>query len=658
MDDADAVIDVDVASAAVDVAMHASSSAVKGVGQGCDVGLAADEAMLAEDTTADDTTTTSVEVASASGTISPPSLPRLPSLPVRAGRRRPPPMLELPWAEDVPSEDEARSLPPSSHSAAPPPSVCSAASSSRSRPSSMRHGGAAHAAWASGATPPAAVTHTSSLGGPADRPRRAAFDMYQQSYHQVSPLNAGYAGGRPTWPVDSSTSVPPTSRRRSADAAGEFEATRKLPSKLLSVGPLDVDRIGNNEIDASMVYVRLTNFAMRQRALTGLKQGHACTMSQCYDYVDTSQPQDALGGAMQNSDHEEATFNENWADRRRCLSVNSVQEEDEFSAPPRPRSRRPSMLVERSLTCPDVSEVDDVGQVDIGVISRHLETMNSAAADLNTAQQTFNQCVQERKSIIQFWAVGSARLARAAGAKRLAKATPYFERRRRCARAREAVSAASRRFMEAPTGSTNAAALDSEHARAVAEYQAAQHEFAKAASLSKETPSLVAAVQPYFDAEDAHFQQLAEADGAVSHLGRAVTNAKARYHAALRSLEMLSDHSHRVRGDASESPTVKPDAAYDSPGQVCSQISSSLMSRRGAHEDARPRSASGKSRRRRSKVHQLAHPRRRFNSICSNGSEANKSKAGKHDGADISATLSSSLSAAEEHEPIEIPVHP
>lgn len=200
---------------------------------------------------------------------------------------------------------------------------------------------------------------------------------------------------------------------------------------------------------------------------------------------------------------------------------------------------------------------DDVHVGDeIGCIQRHLEEMNMAAVELNAVQQDLIACTKQQHTLTQFWAVGSARLARAVGAHRLAKATAFYECQRRCKTARLRVKMLSEQFVSATDAgkpSDELQRLSREHARCLSEFEKAQCKMRRACSSEKTKPSMLAAVAPYFEAEDEHYEQLRNADAAAELLALKAKEAKARYHAALRSLESLSERAHQTRS-ASDSP--------------------------------------------------------------------------------------------------------
>lgn len=202
--------------------------------------------------------------------------------------------------------------------------------------------------------------------------------------------------------------------------------------------------------------------------------------------------------------------------------------------------------------------------------------MNSAAADLNSAQELLNASTKDRKLKFQVWADSSTRVAKALGSKKLIKATALFERQSRCKATREAVEVSSRRFFEATEAALPAAdlqALSAAHARCVAEFQAAQREVDKAAARAAAMPEAVAAVAPYYHAEVHHRAALATADQAVEKLQHNVAEAKARYKGALRSLEALSNEAHQAQ---SRGPEPRGCSAAQSPAQ--SPIASAAVS--------------------------------------------------------------------------------
>lgn len=223
--------------------------------------------------------------------------------------------------------------------------------------------------------------------------------------------------------------------------------------------------------------------------------------------------------------------------------------------------------LERHQSCPNptfgdrASDADSMEseareEIEIASIQRHLEEMNSAAADLNAAQEGLNTAMAERKKLIQLWAVGSARLARAVGHHTLGKVAPYFEHRRRCEVAQQAVEDTSRRFistLQASDGADDIGRCREEHAARLAEFQVVQREMEKKRkklSSAGFTEATLTAVAPYFEAEEEHRRQLAAADSEVDQWNCEASDAKARYHAALRGLEALSEQAHRRRAAA------------------------------------------------------------------------------------------------------------
>mmetsp|Transcript_110340 Transcript_110340/g.297155 ORF Transcript_110340/g.297155 Transcript_110340/m.297155 type:complete len:560 (+) Transcript_110340:458-2137(+) len=231
---------------------------------------------------------------------------------------------------------------------------------------------------------------------------------------------------------------------------------------------------------------------------------------------------------------------------------------------------------------------------EIETIQHHLEEMNSAAGHLNSVQEVLNSCNKERRKLSQLWAVCSARLARAVGAHHLAKAAPYYDRRRRCQAVRLAVEAVSRKFMGAVEAQAPAADIDllaAEHAARLVAFQAAQRELSRSTNGLSE--SLLSSVAPYFEAEDEHQEHLIEAGVELEHFHHAAAKAKARYQAALRGLEELSERAHRRRLESAEVQSSDRDSsAVPTPVSAGLVPNSSSLSRLDAHSirdvDRRP----------------------------------------------------------------------
>jgi len=194
---------------------------------------------------------------------------------------------------------------------------------------------------------------------------------------------------------------------------------------------------------------------------------------------------------------------------------------------------------------------DECEDENIATIQHHLEEMNVAAIELNSAQEAVSSQSEERQRLVQLWAVGSARLVRAIGAHRLAKATPYHECARRCEAAQRAVQEASAQYMAAFSADLTASEMDAitrVHASKLEEFQAVQRELHRLRAGRSYSKSSVAAAAPFFEAEEEHRAQLSHVDTEISLLKSEVDTAKTRYHAALRGLEALSEQAHRHRG--------------------------------------------------------------------------------------------------------------
>ena len=144
--------------------------------------------------------------------------------------------------------------------------------------------------------------------------------------------------------------------------------------------------------------------------------------------------------------------------------------------------------------------------------------------------------MKDRRKCVQLRAVLSARLSRTVGVYRLARASAFYERRRR----REGVRKRSKprvcssfapRRLECIRQSLNVV-FD-----LAAQVSATQGQFpVSSAALS--------VVEPYFDAVDKHIEVLRETDVMLEKLTVRVATAKAPYHGAFRSLETLSEQTH------------------------------------------------------------------------------------------------------------------
>eukprot|EP00933_Yihiella_yeosuensis_P025017 TRINITY_DN1939_c0_g1_i2.p1 TRINITY_DN1939_c0_g1~~TRINITY_DN1939_c0_g1_i2.p1 ORF type:complete len:533 (-),score=139.51 TRINITY_DN1939_c0_g1_i2:230-1828(-) len=281
-----------------------------------------------------------------------------------------------------------------------------------------------------------------------------------------------------------------------------------------------------------------------------------------------------------------------------ALDLRDIGVENSFALPPgHEAASDENQDVTSRLDHPDVTSVSD-GEPEleadqekeaahIASIQKHLEGMNAAASELNVLQSSLNQCIKRRRSLVQLWAVGSARLARAVGAPQIAKATPYYEAKRRCKVAQDAVQSISNRFMVAKQD--DMVELAEEHMKCLKEYQAATEELAKEGSKkSAPTASMIAAVAPYFEAEDEHRITLKEEDAEVEELQERVNEAKLRYKGELRSLEALSNQAHSRRAAKGDISTeTARSAAGETPPWKGSAGPASLPVQRRGYEDGR-----------------------------------------------------------------------
>jgi len=191
---------------------------------------------------------------------------------------------------------------------------------------------------------------------------------------------------------------------------------------------------------------------------------------------------------------------------------------------------------------------EECEEENIAMIQNLLEEMNVAAIELNAAQEAVSWQIEEQQRLVQLWAVGSTRLVRAIGAHRLAKAAPHHECIKRCEAAQKAVQEASAQFMAAVGVDLSASDMDAitrVHAAKLDEFQAVQRELHRMRAARDYSQSSVAAAAPFFEAEEEHRTQLARVEAEISLLTHDVDSAKARYHAALRGLEALSEQAHR-----------------------------------------------------------------------------------------------------------------
>ncbi|CAE7320053.1 PIP5K9, partial [Symbiodinium microadriaticum] len=128
-------------------------------------------------------------------------------------------------------------------------------------------------------------------------------------------------------------------------------------------------------------------------------------------------------------------------------------------------------------------------------------------------------------------------------------ATPHYVCQKRCKEAQAALEEAASRMMTSSKDEVDA--LTSQYAAGLRDFQAARAEREKlSAEAHAPTPAALAAVRPYFEAEDEHREQLAEEELQEEKLRQNVAQAKLRYHSELRSLEALSNQAHLRRASS------------------------------------------------------------------------------------------------------------
>ncbi|CAK9105836.1 unnamed protein product [Durusdinium trenchii] len=129
------------------------------------------------------------------------------------------------------------------------------------------------------------------------------------------------------------------------------------------------------------------------------------------------------------------------------------------------------------------------------------------------------------------------------------QAAPLYLCQRRCKAAQTAVQEAGCSMLTASEEDMDD--VNKQYAARLQEFQDARKEFAKL-SAKNDAPSeaALAAVAPYFEAEEEHRGQLAEEQSQEELLRQTVTQAKTRYHGALRSLETLSNQAHLRRASS------------------------------------------------------------------------------------------------------------
>ncbi|CAK9046936.1 SH3 domain-binding protein 5-like (SH3BP-5-like) [Durusdinium trenchii] len=365
---------------------------------------------------------------------------------------------------------------------------------------------------------------------------------------------------------------PPLSPSRGDPPAGEEYAALH---DARHVGPLDFAS-SITSADPVVVYVRLSNFVARRRGRLRLHLEEATASDDDLDLEPFSPvlhphgvlhhphgsfdaqfvPDSRLRRSRSGSDSNSSAYGSspNLQVARQISGDSTSFEERKAETPEEPErlTVHPSPNLERCSTWSETRRSDlpePEEEEEIASIQRHLEAMNAAAADLNAAQESLNACLKRQRSMIHLWAVVNARLARAVGANHIAKAAPLYLCQRRCKAAQTAVQEAGCSMLTASEGDMDD--VNKQYAARLQEFQDARKEFAKL-SAKNDAPSeaALAAVAPYFEAEEEHRGQLAEEQSQEELLRQTVTQAKTRYHGALRSLETLSNQAHLRRASS------------------------------------------------------------------------------------------------------------
>jgi len=352
----------------------------------------------------------------------------------------------------------------------------------------------------------------------------------------------------------------------------------------LHVGPLDM--ASSFSADPAVVYVRLSNFAARRRGCLRLHPEKAIEEDEL-DLEPFSPVLHPCNGSFETRSFEaQISASESRMKRRRSRSGSEISQgsstygsssnlqaipgreisgdsagmledfrqksepEESERFPPPNHLERCSTWVEGRRPTQEPEEEEEIAS-----IQRHLEAMNAAAADLNAAQESLNACLKRQRSLIQLWAVVNARLARAVGSNHIAKAAPLHICQKRCKAAQAAVEEAGCTMMTASKEDMDE--LNEQYATRLQEFQDARKELAKlSAKNNAPSEATMAAVAPYFEAEEEHRGQLSEEESQEQVLRQVVVQAKARYHAALRSLESLSNQAHLRRAGSGVLDTV------------------------------------------------------------------------------------------------------
>lgn len=198
----------------------------------------------------------------------------------------------------------------------------------------------------------------------------------------------------------------------------------------------------------------------------------------------------------------------------------------------------------------DVKAAQSSEQARLGEIEEHLDDMNLASDALNLAQEDLIICEKQLQKHVQSWATASAGLVETVGDKLIRKATSHYRERQRLEGVRQKVVRASAVFLKAKNTHLSKRKCDriaENHARLLNEYQDAQVNVDRLQMESPVQSWALDAVTQYFQAEDDFRMHIAFSEAAVLTCHQRITEAKARYQGALRSLEVLSEKEHKAR---------------------------------------------------------------------------------------------------------------
>jgi hypothetical protein len=195
----------------------------------------------------------------------------------------------------------------------------------------------------------------------------------------------------------------------------------------------------------------------------------------------------------------------------------------------------------------------DECQTEADIIEVHLETMNLAAEEMNTAQNELTEMRRRRLYRLESWDIASARFAEAAPGVQIAKAAVYFDCKRQCEKAHYAVEAASVTFlraMEDGAPKNIIEELSTIHVQSIAHYKSLQRSASEVRRSTGLSEAAMKAALPYYDAKALHLEEMAKMDTELQLVEERVGDARALYQAALQGLESISENEHRRRAAA------------------------------------------------------------------------------------------------------------